>query len=55
MTTIETQLRRELHKYAAEVRKVAYSLPNGVGEYGLLRLSEQMNTAADLDRLEPPA
>jgi hypothetical protein len=55
VTTIEAQLRRELHKYAIEVRKVAYSLPNGVGEHRLLRLSEQMNTAAGLDHLESSA
>jgi hypothetical protein len=47
MTTIEAQLRGVLHKYAIELRKVAYSLPNGVGEHELLRLSEQMKTAAD--------
>jgi hypothetical protein len=47
VTTIEAQLRWELHKYAVELRKVAYSLPNGVGEHELLRLSEQMNSAAD--------
>jgi hypothetical protein len=35
-----------LHKYAAEIREMAYSLPNGVGEHRLLRLSEQMNAAA---------
>jgi hypothetical protein len=44
---IEARLRRELHNYAIEVRKLAYTLPNGVGEYHLLQLSERMNAAAD--------
>ena len=47
MATIEARLRRELHKYAIELRKLAYTLPNGVGEYNLLRLSERMSAAAD--------
>ncbi len=34
MPTIEARLRRELHKFAIELRKLAYALPNGVGEYG---------------------
>ena len=47
MATIEARLRRELHKYAIELRKLAYTLPNRVGEYNLLRLSERMSAAAD--------
>jgi hypothetical protein len=47
MPTIEARLRREVHNYAIEVRKLAYTLPNGVGEYHLLQLSERMNVAAD--------
>jgi hypothetical protein len=47
MPTIQTRLRLELHNYAVEVRKLAYTLPNGVGEYHLLQLSERMNAAAD--------
>ena len=47
MPTIEARLRRELHKYAVELRKLAYTLPNGVGEYNLLRLSERMSAAAN--------
>ena len=47
MPTIEAHLRRELHKYAIELRQLAYSLPNGVGEHDVLRLSERMNVAAD--------
>ena len=46
MPTIEARLRRELHKYAIELRKLAYTLPNGVGEYNLLQLSERMGAAA---------
>ncbi len=47
MPTIEAHLRREMHKYAVELRKLAYTMPDGVGEHDLLELSEQMNTAAD--------
>ena len=39
MPTIEAHLRREMHKYAVELRKLAYTLPNGVGEHDLLELS----------------
>ena len=46
MPTIEAQLRQELREYAVEVRKLAYTLPNGVGEHDLLSLSERMRTAA---------
>lgn len=46
---IEAWFREELRKYAVELRKLAYSLPNGVGERGLLQLSERMNSAADQD------
>ena len=38
---------REIHKYAAELRKLAYTVPNGMGEHELLELSESMNVAAD--------
>jgi hypothetical protein len=47
MPTIEAQLLRELRKYALELRKLAYSLPHGVGENALLQLSERMVAAAD--------
>jgi hypothetical protein len=47
MPTIEAHLRREMHKYAVELRKLAYTLPNGVGEHDLLEMSELMNIAAD--------
>jgi hypothetical protein len=46
MSTIEARLRRELHKCAVELRQFAYTLPNGVGEYDLLRLSDRMSAAA---------
>lgn len=46
MPTIEARLRRELHKYAIELRQFAYTLPNGVGEYDLLQLSERMIAVA---------
>jgi hypothetical protein len=44
--TIEAQLRRELHNYAIELRQFAYTLPNGVSEYNLLKLSDRMMAAA---------
>lgn len=47
MPTIEAHLRREMHKYAAELRMLAYTVPNGVGEHDFLKLSEVMNVAAD--------
>jgi hypothetical protein len=47
MPTTEAQLRQELRKYAVELRKLAYTLPNGVGEQALLRLSAHMSTTAD--------
>jgi hypothetical protein len=46
LPTIEARLRRELHKYAIELRQFAYTLPNGVGEYNLLKLSDRMIAAA---------
>jgi len=46
MPTSEARLRRELHKYAIELRQFAYTLPNGVGEYNLLQLSDRMISAA---------
>jgi hypothetical protein len=47
MPTIEAQLRQELRDYAVELRQLAYTLPNGVGEHDLLRLSGRMRAAAD--------
>jgi hypothetical protein len=46
MPTLESRLRRELHQYAMELRQFAYTLPNGVGEYNLLQLSDRMCAAA---------
>ena len=54
MPTIEAHLRREMHKYAAELRKLAYTVPNGVGEHDLLELSEVMNVAAAHSRRTMP-
>lgn len=45
--TIEALLRQELRQYAVELRKLAYTLPNGIGEQALLRLSAHMTTTAE--------
>jgi hypothetical protein len=37
----------ELREYAVELRQLAYTVPNGVGEHDLLRLSGRMRAAAD--------
>jgi hypothetical protein len=51
MPIFETQLRQDLRNYAVELRQLAYTLPNGVGEHGFLRLSGRMSATADqLDR-----
>jgi hypothetical protein len=47
MPTIEAHLRREMHKYAVELRKLAYTVPDGMAEHDLLEMSELMNIAAD--------
>jgi hypothetical protein len=47
MPTNDARLRRVLNNYAIELRKLAYALPNGVGEYDLLQLSERMSAGAD--------
>jgi hypothetical protein len=47
MPKSEARLRQQLRNYAVELRQVAYTLPNGVGEHDLLRLSDQMRAAAD--------
>ena len=47
MPTIEAHLRREMRKYAVELRKLAYTVPNGMAEHDLLEMSELMNIAAD--------
>jgi hypothetical protein len=43
---VEAWVGRQLRDCAVALRKLAYSLPNGVGERELLQLSEQMNTTA---------
>jgi hypothetical protein len=47
MPTFETQLRQDLRNYAVELRQLAYTLPEGVGEHDLLRLSGRMRATAD--------
>jgi hypothetical protein len=47
MPTFEAQLRQDLRNYAVELRQLAYTLPQGVGEHDLLRLSGRMRAAAD--------
>ena len=47
MLTPEATLRQELRNCASELRQLAYTVPNGVGERELLRLSERMRAAAD--------
>jgi hypothetical protein len=40
-------LEDELRNCAVELRQLAYTLQNGIGEHDLLRLSERMRAAAD--------
>lgn len=47
MPTFEAQLRQDLRNYAVELRQLAYTLPEGVGEHDLLRLSGLMRATAD--------
>jgi hypothetical protein len=47
MPTVETRLQEELRNCAVELRQLAYTLQNGIGEHDLLRLSERMRAAAD--------
>lgn len=47
MPTLETLLREELRNCSVELRQLAYTLPQGVGEHDLLRLSDRMRAAAD--------
>jgi hypothetical protein len=47
MPTVETRLRQELRNYAVELRQLAYTLPQGVGEHDLLLLSDRMRAAAE--------
>ena len=47
MPTVEAQLRQDLRNYAVELRQLAYTLPGGLGEHELLRMSDRMRAAAD--------
>ena len=47
MLTLEARLLEELRNSAVELRRLAYTLQNGIGEHDLLRLSERMHAAAD--------
>jgi hypothetical protein len=47
MPTVEARLRQELRNYAVELRQLAYTVPHGIGEHNLLRLSDRMHAAAD--------
>ena len=47
MPTFEAQLRQDLRNYAVELRQLAFSLPEGLGEHDLLRLSGRMRATAD--------
>ena len=47
MPTFEAQLRQDLRAYAVELWQLAYTLPEGVGEHDLLRLSGRMRVTAD--------
>jgi hypothetical protein len=47
MSALEPQLCHLLRNYAVELRQLAYTLPNGVGEHDLLGLSDRMHATAD--------
>jgi hypothetical protein len=47
MMPVESRLQDEMRSCAVELRQLAYTLQNGVGEHDLLRLSERMRAAAD--------
>ena len=47
MIPVEARLQEELRNCAVELRQLAYTLQNGIGEHDLLRLSERMRAAAD--------
>jgi hypothetical protein len=44
---VEARLRQNLRDYAVELRRLAYTLANGVGEHAFLQLSGRMHAAAD--------
>jgi hypothetical protein len=47
MFTVEARLLEELRNCSIELRQLAYTLQNGIGEHDLLRLSERMRATAD--------
>lgn len=47
MSAFEAQLRQDLRNYAVELWRLAYTLPEGVGEHDLLQLSGRMRVTAD--------
>ena len=47
MPTFEAQLRQDLRNYAVELRQLANTLPNAVGEHDLRRLSGRIRATAD--------
>jgi hypothetical protein len=47
MFTVEARLVEELRTCSVELRQLAYTLQNGIGEHDLLRLSERMRATAD--------
>ena len=47
MFTVEARLLEELRNCSVELRRLAYTLQNGIGEHDLLRLSERMRATAD--------
>ncbi len=49
ISAIQAWARNELNQYALAVRKLAYSLPHGLGERDLLHLSERMRLTAKDD------
>ncbi len=47
MIPVQSRLEDELRNCAVELRQLAYTLQNGIGEHDLLELSERMRAAAD--------
>lgn len=47
MIPVQSRLEDELRNCAVELRQLAYTFQNGVGEHDLLRMSERMRAAAD--------
>ena len=49
LCAIHAWVRKELNQYALVVRQLAYSLPDGAGEWELLQLSDQLRMTASDD------